>query len=133
MLRLGNNKENQGMSFDTDLPVVVKIKPGTAAEKSMRFILPEEMVGKSITSVVGYALGLKEEDGFNREFTRIQERVGTEMSGKYGLSVNGQAVDGKGQLSSFLIKVHSPSGKEYLEAEIIVAARQEGANLESYL
>lgn len=115
---------------DTGLPVLVRIRPGTAAEKSMRFLLPEDKAEEPVTSIVQYALGLKEEDGLNREFLRIQERIQKEMGKEYGVSINGQAISGNEKISTFLRKATSTAGKEYLEAEIIVAARQEGASLE---
>jgi hypothetical protein len=108
-------------------PIVVKIRPGTAAEKSMRFVLPSQMRSSSIDQVVQYARGLKEEAGLTRESQRIQERIGIEMGDKYGLSINGQGVNGRESLADYLQNQTSPGGITYEEAEIIVAARQEGA------
>ncbi|RMF56038.1 hypothetical protein D6745_00430, partial [Candidatus Woesearchaeota archaeon] len=78
--------------------------------------------------IVAYAMQLGEEDGIRREGLRIQERIGVEMRNKYGISVNGQAVRGEEKLSDYLRDATSASGRNYLEAEIIVAARQEGAS-----
>lgn len=120
----GNGNKNY---HPENFPVVVKIKPGTAAEKSLRILLPEDRKRDSIGSVVEYALRLREEDGINREELRIQERVRTEMSNSYGLSVNGEAVKGREQILDFLQERETSAGKPYLEAEVIVASRQEGA------
>ena len=115
-------------------PIIVKIKPGTAAEKSMRFLLPEDAAGDSVDSVIKYALELREEDGIKREGLRIQDKIGIEMKDKYGITVNGEAIKGRYSLSNYLKEAKSVSGKQYLEAEIIIAAKQEGAGkLESIL
>ncbi|MBI5148986.1 hypothetical protein HZA33_04875 [Candidatus Pacearchaeota archaeon] len=111
-------------------PVIVRLKPGTAAEKSMKFQLPKEKLGSSVEEIVTYALGLGEDDGIKREDLRIAERVKKEMAGKYGISINGEAVDGKkARIRDYLQERASKETKfQYLEAQIIVAARQEGAN-----
>ena len=115
-------------------PIIIKIKPGTAAEKSMRFLLPYDQKEDSVDNVVRYALGLQEEDGIKREGLRIQERIGTEMKDKYGITVNGEAIKGTNKLSDYFKEERSTSGKQYLEAEIIIAGKQEGAGkLESML
>ncbi len=108
-------------------PIIIKIKPGTAAEKSMRFLLPYDQIGDPIDNVVKYALGLQEEDGIKREGLRIQEKIGIEMKDKYGVTINGEAIKGTNKLSDYIKDAKSVSGKKYLEAEIIIAAKQEGA------
>ena len=115
-----------------EIPTIVKIKPGTAAEKSIRFKLPNQLVNGSIDSVINHALGLAEEDGITKDELRYIERIKTEMRNKYGILVNNQAVDGKGKLSQYLRETESPGGRRYFEAQIIVAARQEGANSLDY-
>ena len=119
-----NQEENQDIK-----PVLVRVKPGTAAEKSMMFVLPSELGlnGLTIDKVVTYALHLREEDGVARDTLRIQERIHVEMKEKYGVIVNGIAIPGPANLVQYLQERLSPAGKQYLEAEIIIAARQEGA------
>lgn len=131
----GKNPEyGQAGSPEEYKPIIIKIKPGTAAEKSMRFLLPTDYVEDSVDNVVKYALGLQEEDGIKREGLRIQGKIGTEMNDKYGITVNGEAIKGINRLSDYLKEAQSTSGKQYLEAEIIIAAKQEGAGkLESML
>ncbi len=102
----------------------------------MRFVLPEEYQGPSVSlqTVVQYGLGLKEADGLKREALRIKERIKVEMRGKHGISVNGRSVSPQDYLKLYLKEAQSPAGTPYLEANIIVAARQEGAHgLESTL
>ncbi len=109
------------------LPVVIKIRPGTAAEKALRVLLPSDRAKDSVGSVVEYALRLQEEDGVTREGTRIQDRIRTEMKDKYGLSVNGQGIKGRESLIGYLRENQTDASRKYLEAEIIVASREEGA------
>lgn len=114
---------------NTQKPAIIKLRPGTAAEKSMKFQLPKEQAKGSIDQVVNYALGLTEADGLTREYLRIAERVKVEMKEKYGISVNGMALEDskKANIVDYLQDKKTEKGLEYLEAEIIVAARQEGA------
>ncbi|MBU1198640.1 MAG: hypothetical protein KKF46_01735 [Nanoarchaeota archaeon] len=112
---------------DANKPVIVRVKPGTAAEKSLRFLLPDHMADMSIDKIVSHALELGEEDGFTREQLRYQDKIRIEMKDKYGISVNGQAIKGTEKITDYLRDATSTAGREYLEAEIIVAARQEGA------
>ena len=123
----------------TNLPkgkdIVVFLKPGTAAEKSLKFLLPEEKTGKSvlIDSIIKYGLWLKEEDGITRYGLRIQERLRTEMTNKYGISVNGRSVSPDEPLAEHLKEKTTTAGRKYLEAQVIVASRQEGAGNIEYL
>ncbi|MBI4143668.1 hypothetical protein HY486_00275 [Candidatus Woesearchaeota archaeon] len=109
-------------------PYVLKIKPGTAAEKSMKILVPEELRTANIDRILAYAKGLtQEEGGLKREDVQIQERLATEMAGKYGITADGEAVDGKTTIDTFFKEVDTPNGTKVMVAEIIVAARQEGA------
>ncbi len=112
------------------LPKIVKIKPGTASEKSIKFVLPEGMENKSIKDVVNYALGLKD---INRNEERIQQRIGVEMKDKYGVAVNGHALEPQTPIGKYFREEKTTAGTQYLEAEIIVAARQEGARGLEYI
>lgn len=135
MKRTYTEKDKEGQksekpTFHKNDIVIVKVKPGTAAEKSMKFRLPDNLADGSVDSIIKYAINLREEDGLKREDTRIQERVEIEMQNRYGISVNGQAVDGKASISELLKEAATAGGIRYLEAEIIIASRQEGAGLE---
>jgi hypothetical protein len=114
-------------SSDEALPVIVKIKPGTAAEKSLRVLLPADRVRDSIGSVLEYSLRLREEDGVSREGIRIQDRIKTEMKGQYTLTVNSQSIKDREQLLGYLKEDLTEANRRYLGAEIIVASKEEGA------
>ena len=112
-----------------EIPTIVKIKPGSAAEKSLKFKLPESLQGGSIEQIVRYGLGLSEEDGLTRNALRIQENVVKEMKDKYGMTVNGNGVKTNESIEKYAGNYQtSGTGTRYAEIEIIVAARQEGAN-----
>ena len=110
-------------------PIVIGLRPGTAAEKSLTFTLPEAVYNDStrVKDVIEYGLRLTEDAGLRREGIRIQERLGTEMRNNYGVSANSMSIDPETKLSLVLENKMSPSGKKYREAQIIVASRQEGA------
>jgi len=118
-----------------DLPVLVLLKPGTSAEKALTFKLPKNLDNSetSVDRVIEYGMTLREQDGIKREGLRIQERIRTERTGKYGISVNGKGSYGSEPLAPYLKTDKTPAGKDYHKAEIIVAARQEGASLDSLI
>ena len=116
-----------------ELPLIVKIKPGTAAEKSMKFRLPASYATRPVEEIVKYALGLKDDDGLKREDIRVQDRVKVEMKDKYGVSVNGTSIKGSEKIGDYFKAAKTGKGTDYLEAEIIIASRQEGAGLDDIL
>lgn len=117
-------------TLKADTPIVVKIKPGTAAEKSMKFVLPENMLEQSVRDVITYSKGLGIEEGLKREDSRIQERLGVEMKAEYGISVNGVAIKGDEKIGDYIKDAATAAGTKYKQVEIIIASKQQGAGLE---
>ncbi|MDO8556370.1 MAG: hypothetical protein Q7R96_04330 [Nanoarchaeota archaeon] len=117
---------------ETAEPVYIKLRPGTSAEKSVRFLLPQEMLDQTVERIIAYGLGLTEKDGLKREELRVQERLRTEMRGQYGIAVNGNAMTRTSSIAEYLIDdmLPAPHHTKYRKADIIVAARQEGASLD---
>lgn len=117
---------------ESGTPVIVFLKPGTAAEKAVKFRLPEDSLDRSVKEVLEYGLGLTEEDGVKREGLRVQEKIKLEMHDQYGVSVNGNAVKGTEldeSVTKYLVEETSPqTGRAYKKLEIVVAGRQSGAS-----
>ena len=113
--------------------IVVTLRPGTAADKSIKYIVPAELAARNPTveEIVQFSLKRTAKDGASRDDLRLAERVNTEMAGdaRYGVTINGIGVrDAKKEcLSAYLVDAKSPKGKPYKKADIIVAARQSGA------
>jgi len=101
---------------------VIKIKPGTASEKSIKLILPEDKYNTGLNQIIRYALS----EQSNRGDERIADRIRAEMGNAYGITVNSNKVEGSQSIGKLFTKKQTNSGIDYLEAEIIVAADQEG-------
>ena len=112
------------------LPVIILLKPGAAAEKSLKFPLPAELQGESVgaRSIISYGLGLTQQDGLTRDGLRVRDRIRTEMNGRYGIAVNGTPVNEEQNIVPYLREEKTTGKKVYLKGEIIIAARQEGAD-----
>jgi len=115
---------------DAELPKVIKIKPGSSSEKSVKLILPKTLEDASINEVISYALNNPD---IKRKDIRIADRVRVEMESNYGIIVNENTVKGSEKISNYFTPKKSQSGLEYEEAEIIVASEQEGGLRKVYV
>lgn len=126
-MQQANQNLNQDM-YDGDyaqqqnLARVVRIKPGTSSEKSVKVILPEELYDASVDKVLGYVMG----EDLKRKDERIAERIKNEMKGQYGMTINASPAKGDEMIKGYFVQRETPNGIQYLEAEIIIAAKQEG-------
>ena len=118
---------NKAISLDekvqAELPRVIKIKPGSSSEKSVKLILPDELADATIDQVIKYAVN---EPELTRKNARIADRIKVEMREAYGVTVNDEPAKGSQKLADYLVAKKSQSGLNYKEAEIIVAQDQEG-------
>ena len=116
---------------------IVKIKPGTSAEKSFEIVIPAEqsdILNKSVEEIVQYGLRMTEDDGLSPKDLRIQDRIKQEMKNQYGFTVNGLSAQRREDISKYLRERDSiATGKKYNYAEIIVASRQTGGKGLDYL
>ena len=120
--------QQQAGTGASSLPIVVRLKPGTSAEKALKVILPAGLANQTIDQVIRHVMGLGEENGLKRDDLRIKGRIQDEMGNRPGYSINGKAVLGNEQLAPYLQEGATARDQtRYLEAEIVVAARQEGA------
>ncbi|HLC55613.1 MAG TPA: hypothetical protein VJJ23_00045 [Candidatus Nanoarchaeia archaeon] len=113
-----------------DIAKVIKIKPGSSSEKSLKVLLsdlPEHMKNATIEQILKYATTGE----LSRGNERYAERIRNEMQGAYGMTVNGNPVTGKENLGTYFVRKEA-EGIPYDEVELIIAAKQEGG-LEGYL
>lgn|SRR3989338_7703971 len=103
---------------------LVEVQPGSAAEKPLRFKLPESLSGKSIEDVIKYGTN---DANLPRQGQRIAETIKTEMRGDYGITVNGAGVTGTELIDSYFIE-QQKEGTNYLGVSIVVASKQTGGN-----
>ena len=120
---------NQAYNLGDKLPEqniarVVRIKPGTAKEKSIKVILPQDMNGVTIEGVINYVL----KSDLKRKDERIAERVKNEMKGEYGygITVNSNPAQGNEKIEDYFVNKQTEGGIDYKELEIVVAAEEDG-------
>ena len=121
-------KENEKPS-NKEPALVVKIKPGSSSEKSIKAILPDSLNSLSVDKVIDYVL---DNSTSSRKDERIAERIKAERTGSYGITANGEPVSGTEGITSYFVDKTSPQGTAYRELELIIAAKQEGG-LHRYL
>lgn len=107
-----------------ELAHVVLIKPGSAAEKSVKTILPQGLENAPIEKIIEHCLGRGD---LQTSYARIAERIRTEMKGgQYGITVNETTVKGDEQIGPYFVEESMPDGTAYKKVEIIIANKQEG-------
>ncbi len=116
----GTPEFNEGQKLD--IPRVVRIKPGTANEKSVKVVLPENLNNASIDDVIKYAITGE----LRRSDQRIAERVRNEMLNEYGMTVNANPAKGTEKIGEYFVRKKTPGGIEFDEVEVVIAAKQEG-------
>ena len=109
-----------------DLKYVVTVRPGSAAVKPLRFVLPEDKLTGSIDAVLKYGLN---DVTHARAAARLVESVNGEMKGQYGITVNDTAVIGADPIRQYFTERTAGAGdaaQTYLGVDIIVASKQTG-------
>ena len=113
---------NEGAKLE--IPRVVRIKPGTANEKSVKVVLPDTLQNGSIDDVIKYAITGE----LRRSDQRIAERVRNEMLNEYGMTVNAGPAKGNEKVADYFVRKTTPGGIAFDEVEIVIAAKQEGGS-----
>ena len=109
-----------------ELARAVLIKPGISGHAIKR-VLPDGMEDATIDEVVKYALDKPDK----RDGEHYADHIREEMKEKYDITVNKKPAKGNQKLAEFFTKKQTKAGVEYLEAEIVIAADEEGG-LEHY-
>ncbi|MBU0461711.1 MAG: hypothetical protein KJ574_03940 [Nanoarchaeota archaeon] len=105
---------------------VIKLKPGSTNEASLKAVLPQDLYDANIDQVIDYVMN---KGDATRKDERIAERVKHEMGGKYGIIVNEGPAKQSEKATAHFREAETPNGLKYLELEIIVAAEQEAGYL----
>ena len=111
-----------------EMKYIVAIRPGSSVEVPVRAPIALEQLDMTFEKLVGYVVGLNQ----NRQAARTAEAIKTEMTGQYGITVNGKAVEKTDVIKQYFVEATARDTK-YMSAEIIVASKQTGGNLESML
>jgi hypothetical protein len=124
-----NAKGNGTPLPESSLARVVKLKPGSTNEASIKAVLPPELYGANYGQIIDYVL---QKPDMNRKETRITDRVRNEMGNNYGIVANAGPASAGDEAKGAFKEAETPTGMKYLELEIIVAAEQEAGYLRSY-
>ncbi|MBI4441023.1 hypothetical protein HY639_02545 [Candidatus Woesearchaeota archaeon] len=100
---------------------IVAIRPGSAAEKALRFVLPADKLGQTLLDVIQYGLGLNHP----RAGQRIAETIKNEMAKQYGVTVNDAAAKPEAPVKDYFTE-RTIEGQTYQGADITVASKQTG-------
>ena len=113
---------------------VISIRPGSAAEKGVRINVPQEFVGvKTMEEIISYVIDPAR--NLPRNKVRLAEHVRVELTRTttYSININERAVAKKDLLTEkdFAPKKYQAGDNEktYLEAEVIVASKQDQGGL----
>ena len=106
---------------------VVKVIPGSASEKGILIKLPPDgrMDNASIDDVLKFVLSDKE-TAASEKYGRLVARVGEEMKKQYGVTVNGETVQGAAKIGGYFADRNLKDGTGFRQLEIVVASKQEG-------
>ena len=108
---------------------IVTIRPGSAAEKPLRFALPGNYLQRNVEDVVQYGI---ENPGNTRAAQDIAATIQREMGKDYGITANDNAVSKTTGVGGLFTDRTAPDGKTmYKGVDFTVASKQTGGSIDS--